>query len=181
MRRHLLYVILGLGFSGVAATATDRYGEWSLDRLRNNVVTLTYTQNAPPDDNSGETAEFGIICIEKDRSKRFGGTLLPFEGAYENAQDEVVVLLHKGLHYAPPDLSQKWENARDYLFLDSQGEIDKLVGYLKTSETNGEKSVYLSFSGDLLGRPAMLNVVTIDLSGFSAGFAALQTACAAPR
>ena len=187
MCRHLLsailvlYAILGLGFGGVAATATDRYGEWSLDRLRNNVVTLTYTQNAPPIDSSVGTAEFGIICIENDGSKRFGGTLLPFEGAYETAQDEVVVLLHKGPHYAPPDLSQKWQNAHDYLFLDSQGDIDELVGYLKTSEANGENSVYLSFSGDLFGRPAMLNVVAIELSGFSNGFAALQTACSAPR
>ena len=125
-------------------------------------------------------AELGFICIERDGSRKFGATLLPFEGTYENAQDEVVVLIHKGPHYASPDLSQKWQNAHDYLFSDSQDEIDAFVGYL-TNEANGEKSVYLSFSGDLFGRPAMLNVVTVDLSGFSNGFAALQTACVAPR
>ena len=78
-----------------AATATDRYGEWSLDRLRSNVVTLSFTQSTPLDDNNVGTAEVGFICIEKNGSRNFGATLLPLEGRYENAQDEVVVLIHK--------------------------------------------------------------------------------------
>ena len=166
MCRRLLYAILGLCFGGVAATATDRYGEWPLIGC---AATLS------------PCSELGFICTERDGSRKFGATLLPFEGTYENAQDEVVVLIHKGPHYASPDLSQKLQNAHDYLCSDLQDEIDALVGYLKTNEANGEKSVYLSFSGDLFGRPAMLNVVTVDLSGFSDGFAALQTACVAPR
>jgi hypothetical protein len=85
MCRRLLYAILGLCFGGVAATATDRYGEWSLDWLRSNVVTLSYTQRAPFDDNDVGTAELGFICNEKDGSRNFGATLLPFEGTYENA------------------------------------------------------------------------------------------------
>ena len=181
MCRRLLYAMLGLCFGGVAASATDRFGEWSLDRLRGNVVALSYTQSTPLEDNNVGTAELGFICIQKDGSRDVGATLLPLEGAYENAQDEVVVLIHKGPHYSSPDLSQKWQNTHDYLFLDSQDEIDALVGYLKTSEANGEKSAYLSFSGDLFGRPAMLNVVTIDLSEFSNGFAALQATCAASK
>jgi hypothetical protein len=60
-------------------------------------------------------------------------------------------------------------------------EIGALVGYLKTNEADGEKFVYLSFSGDHFGRPEMLNVINVDLSGFSTGIAALDTACAAPR
>ena len=68
------------------------------------------------DDNNLGTAELGFICIEKDGSRNFGGTLLPFEGTYENAQDEVVVLIHKGRYYASPDLSQKWQNTHDYSF-----------------------------------------------------------------
>jgi len=96
MCRRLLYAILGLCFGGVAATATDRYGEWSLDWLRSNVVTLSYTQRAPLDDNDVGTAELGFICNEKDGSRNFGATLLPFEGTYENGQDEVVVLFQKG-------------------------------------------------------------------------------------
>jgi hypothetical protein len=147
MCRRLLYAILGLCFGGVAATATDRYGEWSLDRLRSNVVTLSYTQITPLDDNDVGTAELGFICIERDGSRNFGATLLPFEGTYENAQDEVVVLIHKGPHYASPDLSQKWQNAHDYLFSDSRDVIDALVGYLKTNQANGEKSVYFFFGG----------------------------------
>jgi hypothetical protein len=31
------------------------------------------------------------------------------------------------------------------------------------------------------GRPEMLNVINVDLSGFSTEIAALDTACAAPR
>ena len=174
MCRRLLYAILGLFFSGVAATATDRFGEWSLDQLRSNVVTLSYTQSTPLEDNNVGTAELGFICIEKDGSRNFGATLLPLEGAFENAQDQLVVLIHKGPYYASPDLSQKWQNAHDYLFLDSQDEIDALVEYLKTNEANGEKFVYLTFSGDLFGRPAMLNLITVDLAEVSNGFAALQ-------
>jgi hypothetical protein len=177
MCRPLLHAILSLCFGGVAATATDRYGEWSLDRLRSNVVALSFTQSTRLDDNNVGTAELGFICIEKNGSRNFGATLLPLEGTCENAQDEVVVLIHKGSHHTSPNLSQTWQNAHDYLFPDSQDEIDALIGYLKTNEANGEKSAYLSFSGDLFGRPAMLNAVTIDVSGFSDGFAAFQTAC----
>ena len=181
MRRFGLYAALALCVCGLPATAADQYGQWSLERLHSNVVTLTYTQSIPRDDNDVGTAELGFICIQKDGSKTFGATLLPSEGGYENAQDEVTVLIHKGERYGPPDLSQKWQNSRDYLFLDSQDEIGALVGYLKTNEANSEKFVYLSFSGDHFGRPEMLNVINVDLSGFSKGIAALDTACAAPR
>ena len=149
--------------------------------MRSNVVVLSYTQSTPLDDNNVGTAELGFICIQKDGSRDFGATLLPLEGAYENAQDEVVVLIDKGPHYSSPDLSQKWQNTRDYLFLESQDEIETLVEYLKTNEANGEKFVYLSFSGDFFGRSEIPNLIAVDLSGFSNGFAALQTACAAPR
>ena len=179
MCRHLLYAVLGLCFGGVAATATDRYGQWSLDWLRSDVVTLSYTQSALL--NGNKTAELGFICIEKNGSRDVGATLLPFEGTYENAQDEVLVLFQKGPHNVSADLSQKWKNAYHYLFLESQDEIGRLVGYLKTKEANGEKFVYLSFSGDFFGRSEIPNLIAVDLSGFSNGFAALQTACAAPR
>ena len=129
------------------ATATDRYGEWSLDWLRSNAVTLSYTQRAPLDDHDVGTAELGFICNEKDGSRNFGATLLPFEGTYENAQDEVVVLLKKGPHDASPDLSQEWKNAYHYLFLESQDEIDTLVGYLKTTKRTAKNSCICLFPG----------------------------------
>jgi hypothetical protein len=176
-----LCAVLGLCLAAVAAPAADQYGQWSLERLHSNVVTLTYTQSISRDDNDVGTAELGFICIQKDGSRTFGATLLPSEGGYENAQDEVTVLIHKGERYGSPDLSQKWQSSRDYLFLDSQDEIGALVGYLRTNEANSEKFVYLSFSGDHFGRPEMLNVINVDLPGFSKGIAALETACAAPR
>jgi hypothetical protein len=55
------------------------------------------------------------------------------------------------------------------------------VGYLKANESNGEKFVYVSFSGENFGRPEMLNVINVDLSRFSQGLSALEIACAAPR
>ena len=85
---------------------------------------------------------------------------------------------HSRLH---PPSHKNWQNSRDYLFLDSQHEIGALVEYLKTNEANSEKFVYLSFSGDHFGRPEMLNAINVDLSGFSKGIGALDTACAAPR
>jgi hypothetical protein len=181
MRRSGLYAALALCVYGLPATAADQYGQWSLERLHSNVVTLTYTQSIPRDDNDVVTAELGFICIRKDGPRTFGATLLPSEGGYENAQGEVTVLIHKGERYGSSDLSQKWQSSRDYLFLDLQDEIGALVGYLKTNEANSEKFVYLSFSCDHLGRTGMLNVINVDLSGFSKGIVALDTACAAPR
>ena len=140
-----------------------------------------HIHNAPRLMTTASEQRNSVICNEKDGSRNFGATLLPFEGTYENAQDEVVVLFQKGPHNASPDLSQEWKNAYHYLFLESQDEIETLVGYLKTNEANGEKFVYLSFSGDFFGRSEIPNLIAVDLSGFSNGFAALQTACAAPR
>jgi hypothetical protein len=78
-------------------------------------------------------------------------------------------------------LSQASDNIDRHLILDSQDEIGALVGYLTTNEANSENLVYLSLSGDHFWRPEMLNVINVDLSGFSKGIAALDTACAAPR
>ena len=60
---------------------------------------------------------FNRFRILHGRLLNFGATLLPLEGTYENAQDEVVVLIHKGPHYASPNLWKAWQNAHDYLFL----------------------------------------------------------------
>ena len=108
MCRRVLHAVLGLLFGGLAATAADIYGEWSLDQLRSDVSILSYTQTIPLDDNGVGTAELAFICIQKDGSGSFGATLLPSERGYENAQDEVTVLIHKGERYGSPDLSQKW-------------------------------------------------------------------------
>jgi hypothetical protein len=65
MRRFGLYAALALCVCGLPATAADQYGQWSLERLHSNVVTLTYTQSIPRDDNDVRTAELGFICIQK--------------------------------------------------------------------------------------------------------------------
>jgi hypothetical protein len=87
-------------------------------------------------------------------------------------------LVEKTLHIiAPSDLSQTWHNGFKYIFLNDQDLLDKLVAYLKFNEANGTESVHFLFSGDFNGKPDILNHVEITLSGFSDGFAALNTAC----
>ena len=71
MRRFSFYAALALCVFGIPATAADQYGRWSFERL---------TQSIPRDDNDVGTAELGFICIQKDGSRTFGATLLPFEG-----------------------------------------------------------------------------------------------------
>jgi hypothetical protein len=71
----------------------------------------------------------------------------------------------------------------EYTFKEAQKilTIRSGLGVPLIREANGEKFVYLSFSGDVFGRSQIPNLIAVDLSGFSNGFAALQTACAAPR
>ena len=72
MRRFGLYAALALCVCGLPTTAADQYEQSSLERLHSYVVTLTYTQNIPRDDNDVGTAELGFICIQKDGSRTFG-------------------------------------------------------------------------------------------------------------
>ena len=65
MLRFLLYTALGLNFSMLAATATDRYGGWLLEQPRSSVHTLSFKQSVQLNDKI-ETLELGLIC---DRRK----------------------------------------------------------------------------------------------------------------
>jgi hypothetical protein len=177
MRRFLACTASVFCFSGLVATAADRYGEWSLEQMRSTVHTLSFKQSVPLN-NKIATSELGFACNENDKSKSVGAILIPFEGVYENQDPDVSVLIQKSPEqYQPSDLSQKWRNGFDYIFLESQDDVDTLAAYLKVNAAHGLKSVHFFFSGQVDGRPRIMDHIIINLWGFSDGFAALQTAC----
>ena len=176
IRRFLCAAII-LYSSGPVAAA-DRFGEWSLEQMRGTVHTLSFKQSIPLD-NKNATSELAFACDENDKSKSVGAILIPFEKTYENQDPDVTVLIQKNREqYEPSDLSQEWRNGFDYIFLDSQDDVNALVSFLRANEGHGLKSVHFSFSGHADGSPERLNHIVINLSGFSDGFNALQTACA---
>jgi hypothetical protein len=182
MRRGIISATaLVLWLGGSIANAADQYGEWSLEwsleKLNNGAPVLSNRDMRPGEDKV-LIAELGFMCDRRNKAGQIGATLIPFEGTYNNQQRDVRVLVEKTLHIiAPSDLSQTWHNGFKYIFLNDQDLLDKLVAYLKFNEANGTESVHFLFSGDFNGKPDILNHVEITLSGFSDGFAALNTAC----
>jgi hypothetical protein len=162
-----------LCFSGSIVFATDQYGEWTLERPATNAIALSYRDIRPIDN----VAELDFTCDRHDTGK-IGAMLIPFEGTYDNQQDDVPVLVQKSAETTTPfDLSMKWRNGFKYIFLNDQDLMNKLTMYLKGNEANGTEYVHFFFSGDFNGRLDILNHMVINLSGFSDGFAALNTAC----
>jgi hypothetical protein len=177
IRRFLCAAII-LYSSGLVTAAADRFGEWSLEQMRGTVHTLSFKQSMPLD-NKNATSELAFACDENDKSKSVGSILIPFERTYENQDPDVTVLIQKNPEqYESSDLSQEWRNGFDYIFLDSQDDVNDLVSFLRANEGHGLKSVHFSFSAHADGSPERLNHIIINLSGFSDGFNALQTACA---
>jgi hypothetical protein len=167
--------VLWLG--GSVANAADRYGEWSFEKLNSSTPAL-FSREMRPGEDKILIAELGFTCDRQHKAGQIVATLIPFEGTYINQQRDVLVLVEKSLHIiTPSDLSQKWHNGFKYIFLNDQDLLDKLVTYLKINEANGTESVHFLFSGDFNGKPDILNHVDISLSGFSDGFAVLNTAC----
>ena len=182
MRRFLvLYAALALYFTEPAATASDRYGEWLLEQPRSSVLTLSFKQSIPINKNL-TTSELGFICDQTDKSNVVGVILIPFDGAFENKQRVVPVLIQKYRdQYDPSDLLQHWKNGTEYIFVESKDDVDELASFLKANETEGVKSVHFFFPNDPDARPQISNHIIINVLGFSSGFSAFQTACAAPR
>ena len=176
MCRFLLCTAAALYFSGLAATATDRYGDWLLEEPRSSVLTLSFKQSAPHD-NKIVTSELGFICDQKDKS--IGVILIPFDGAFENRQNVIPVLVEKNKdRYAPSDLLQHWKNRTVYIVLDAKDDVDELASYLKASEADRAKSVNFIFPNDVDAAPQISNDIVVNISGFSDGFRAFETGCA---
>ena len=173
MRRLVLvYFAFALCFMGIDATAADQYGEWVLEQPRPMVFTLSFKQSLPQ---GGRvfTSELGFVC-------NGGAILIPFEGKFQNSQAIIPLVIQKDSNqYDPSDLLQHWQNAGDYIFVQSKDEVDELASYLKAREAEGAKSVDLYFPNDLDAGPQIANHIAVKLSGFSEGFEALQKSCTA--
>jgi hypothetical protein len=179
MRRGIIFAALVLWLGGSIANAADRYGEWYFEEL-NSGAPLLFNKDTRPGEDKVLIAKLGFTCDRRQKAGQIGATLIPFEGTYNNQQRDVVVLAEKSLHIiTPSDLSQKWHNGFKYIFVNEHNLMDELVMYLKTNEANGTQSVHFLFSGDFNGKSGILNHVDISLSGFSDGYAALNTACKA--
>jgi hypothetical protein len=134
-----------------------------------------------PVDDRVLVAELGFICDHRYKSGEIGATLIPFDGTYANQQHDVPVLVQKSPdHITPSDLSQRWSNGFNYIFLNDQELMGQLINYFKVNEVNSTKAVHFFFSGDFNGGIDILDHVVISLSGFSDGFAALSASCKSP-
>ncbi len=179
MRRLLLYAALALYFSSVYATASQRYGEWMLEEPQSFVLTLSFKQSVPLN-NSVATSELGFVCDDNDRF--VGAILVPFDGTFQNHQAVIPIVIQKDSdQYDPSDLLQHWQNAVEYIFLQSKDEVDELASYLRAQEAGGMTSVHLYFPNDLDAGHQITNHIAVNVSGFSDGFGAFQQLCASAR
>jgi hypothetical protein len=170
---------LALCLSCTHATAEQRYGEWVLDQPRSLVLTLSFKQSVSRDDRVARS-ELGFVC--DDDNKFVGAVLIPFDGTFQNHQAVIPLVIQRDSdQYDPSDLLQHWQNAIEYIFLQSKDEMRALVSYLKARETEGLPSVHFYFPNDLDADPQTTNHIAVSVSGFSDGFNAFQKSCIAAR
>jgi hypothetical protein len=175
MRRFLLYIASVLCLSGAVATAADRYGEWLLEQPRHSVFTLSFKRSIALN-NKMATSELGFVCDQTDKLQ--GAILIPFDGTFENHQDLIPVFIQKsGDLYGPSDLLQKWKSGTEYVFLESQDDVNALTSFLKANEADGAITVHFFFPNGLDAHPRTSNHIMVSVSGFSDGFSAFQMAC----
>jgi hypothetical protein len=174
MRRFLLYTALALYFSVPYATAADRYGAWLLEQPRNAVFTLSFQQSSPLS-NKIATSELGFICDQ--REKFLEVILIPFDGTFKNQHDAIPVWIQQSDQYDPFSLLQKWKNGTEYIFLESQDDVDELASFLKAEEMDSEKSIHFFFPNDGDAGHQNSNHIVVDVSGFSDAYGAFQMAC----
>ena len=181
MRRFLPHTALVLYVSVVPATAADRYGDWLTEQPRSSVLTLSFKQSVPLNDKIS-TSELGFICDQRDKLKNVGVILIPFDGTFETKRSVVPVLIQKSVdQFDSSDLSQKWKNGTEFIFSESDNDVDELASFLKANESDGVKSVHFFFPNDPDGGPQILNHIAINVSGFSDGFSAFRMGCAPPQ
>jgi hypothetical protein len=167
-------------FSTSSAIAENRYGEWFLEQPRSSVLTLTFKQSVLID-NKIATSELGFVCDQSDKSG-IVGTLIPFEGTFENRQSVIPVLFQNNSErYDPSDLLQHWRNGAAYIFLETKDDVDELASFLKSNDNDGVKTVHVFFPQDVDAGPQISNHVVITVSGFSERFGAFQAACSPLR
>ena len=145
MFRFLFYPALALNFCVFGANAAERYGEWLLEQPRSSVLTLSFKQSAPFDDKIA-TSELGFICDQRDNSKNVAVILIPLDGTFKNERGAIPVLIQKNSYqFDSSDLSQKWKDGTEYIYSESEADVDELASFLKASETQRCKICSLLF------------------------------------
>ncbi len=177
MLRRTIAIVLLLWVGETFAFTTDQYGEWNLEKLNGNVLALS-TKDMRPMGDRILFAHLSFLCDHRYKKGEISASLIPFDGTYNNQQNDVPVLVQKSPdNITPSDLSQKWSNGFKYIFVHDQNEIEELITYLKTNERNGVETVHFFFSGQFSGQTDVLNHVKINLSGFNEGISMLQVSC----
>jgi hypothetical protein len=176
--------VVGAGLSevGQAGRAAETYGDWSLETLKNGAAfSLEYKQPIFLPNVAIDTASFAFVCDRQYLSGKVGALLIPFNEGYNNQQEEVLVFIGRSSEQgANTPLMQTWSNGYKYIFLNRTEDVERLVDYLRTSQTDGVKSVNVIFSGDPNGRSERILTILVGLSNFSDGFSHFETACAVP-
>jgi hypothetical protein len=177
MCQALLWSMFVLIISMPIALTADLDPAWSIETLQDGGLIELIYRDYIAQGNKIQFAELGFHC-ERKRLNEIRAHLFPFQGTYDNRQQDVPVLIEPE-HNAPDStsLGQKWINGFNYIYL-NQPEVGKLVQYLKQSEKDGVESVNVFFSGDFNGHTEKLLKVVVELSGFTDGFVAFAKACA---
>ena len=176
MCQALLWSMFVLIIGMPIALTADLDPAWSIETLRDGGLIVLIYRDYIAQGEEIRFAEFGFHC-ERKRLNEIGARLFPFQGTYDNQQQDVPVLIEPEHNATDSNsLVQKWINGFNYIYL-NQPEVGKLVKYLKQSEEDGVQSVNVLFSGDFNGHTEKLLKVVVELSGFSEGFVAFVKAC----
>jgi hypothetical protein len=85
MRRLSLYAALALCVYGLAATAGERFGQWSLDQPGDFVFALSFKRKLSSDDRTA-TSELAFVCNQEE--KYAAVLLIPLDGTFKNRSDQ---------------------------------------------------------------------------------------------
>jgi hypothetical protein len=174
MRRLGLYAALALGVYWLPATATERFGQWSLEQPGDFVFALSFKRSISFDDRTA-TSELAFVCNQEN--KYLAVLLIPLDGTFKNRQNSIPVVIQKNEEQSDSsDLMQRWENGPGYIFLEAPDDQEELASYLKDREAEGAKSIHFYFPNDLDAGKAT-NHMVIPLAGFSDGVAAFTKRC----
>ena len=156
-------------------------GEWVLKPLKDgSVLSLEYEYHILLPNDVANSASFGFVC-DRRKSGKISAALFPFEGTYNNQQDEIPVLIERSSNASDSSsLFQKWGNGYKYIFLNPTAEVKKLVDYLKSRQAEGSESVDVLFSGDFYGKSETLLKISVGLSKFPVAFSRFELACGMP-
>jgi hypothetical protein len=108
--------------------------------------------------------------------------LIPFDGAFENRQDPIPVLIQKKSdEFDQSDLAQKWKNGSEFLFLDVTDDVADLIALPKEKDAELDKSVHFHFPNGVDMAEQTSNHIVVDASGFADKFAEFEKDCTSPE